>query len=234
MDNKYSKGTIYKIVDIGYNLCYLGSTCEELSKRMARHRGHYKDYQKGNCRHLTVFDIFDKHGVDHCKIELVEYYPCTNRAELLRREGWYIQQTECVNKLIMGRTKEEAKEAYKNVKQAYYHNNKEHVKDKVKAYCEENAQKVKEQHAQYYQKNKEMLAAKRKEYYAQNREVVREKQHIKYQQNKETICEKQKVWRANNKDKIKERDRRYYENLKQKRIEVETQISELKKKSDII
>ena len=42
--NRYENGKIYKIVDVGYNKCYIGSTCESLSKRMERHRKQYKEY----------------------------------------------------------------------------------------------------------------------------------------------------------------------------------------------
>ena len=40
--NKYQNGKIYKIVDVGYNKCYIGSTTETVSQRMARHRNCYK------------------------------------------------------------------------------------------------------------------------------------------------------------------------------------------------
>ena len=35
--SKYQNGKIFKIVDVGYSRCYIGSPCEELSQRMARH-----------------------------------------------------------------------------------------------------------------------------------------------------------------------------------------------------
>jgi len=44
MDNKYQRGQIYKIVDVGFNTCFIGSTIEPLSKRMSKHRSKYKDY----------------------------------------------------------------------------------------------------------------------------------------------------------------------------------------------
>ena len=46
-------GNIYKIVVVGYNLCYLGSTREKLSKRMERHRADYKIYVDGK-KHFTT------------------------------------------------------------------------------------------------------------------------------------------------------------------------------------
>ena len=54
--NKYQNGKIYKIVDVGYNKCYIGSTCEALSQRMARHRSNYKRYLQG--KHLAHTSSF--------------------------------------------------------------------------------------------------------------------------------------------------------------------------------
>ena len=38
--SKYQNGKIYKITDIGYSKCYIGSTCESLSNsRMSQDTG---------------------------------------------------------------------------------------------------------------------------------------------------------------------------------------------------
>ena len=104
--NKYQNGKIYKITDIGYNKCYIGSTCEELSMRMARHRGYYKYFLKcGKGSHIRSYDLFNEFGVENCKIELIEYYKCDTLAGLRRKEGEHIKNTtECVNKNVAGRT----------------------------------------------------------------------------------------------------------------------------------
>ena len=58
--NKYQNGKIYKIIDIGYNKCYIGSTCEELSMRMARHRSNFKRFLKGSSNnHIRSYDLFN-------------------------------------------------------------------------------------------------------------------------------------------------------------------------------
>ena len=44
INNKYQNGKIYKITDVGYNKCYIGSTTEGLSTRMARHRASFKQF----------------------------------------------------------------------------------------------------------------------------------------------------------------------------------------------
>ena len=60
----YRNGKIYKIEDVGGNLCYIGSTTKVfLSHRMATHRGDYKKWLAGKCNKITVMDIFEKYGV---------------------------------------------------------------------------------------------------------------------------------------------------------------------------
>ena len=56
--NKYQNGKIYKIVDVGYNKCYIGSTCEALSQRMARHRSNYKKVFAGQTFSTYQFFFF--------------------------------------------------------------------------------------------------------------------------------------------------------------------------------
>ena len=46
--SKHQNGKIYKIVDVGYSKCSTGSTCEELSQIMARHRQSYNTCLKSN------------------------------------------------------------------------------------------------------------------------------------------------------------------------------------------
>ena len=101
--NKYHNSKIYQIIDIGYNKCYIGSTTEELSMRMARHRGKYKSFLSGNYSCVSSFDLLNEYGVENCKIELIEYYKCDTLQELRKREGEHILNTECVNKNLAGR-----------------------------------------------------------------------------------------------------------------------------------
>ena len=97
--NRYQNGKIYKITDVGYNNCYIGSTTESLSQRMARHRKAYQSYTEGRSN-LTVFQIFHEYGRENCKIEWIENYPCNCKKELEAREGYHIRNTNCVNKVI--------------------------------------------------------------------------------------------------------------------------------------
>ena len=97
-NNKYASGKIYKVVDNAYTMCYYGSTIQLLSRRMVHHRMHYKLFGEGRRDRISVFDIFDAHGIDNCKIELVEECPCESKEHLHKRESFYIQNNECVNK----------------------------------------------------------------------------------------------------------------------------------------
>ena len=79
----YQNSKIYKIVDNGYNLCYYGSTVQPLSKRLSGHRKEYTQYMGGKrSRPTTVYQIFDEYGIENCKIELAELFPCNIKAEL--------------------------------------------------------------------------------------------------------------------------------------------------------
>ena len=135
MENKYANGTIYKLVDIAYTKCYVGSTCEKLSARMAKHRLKYKLYQEGRSPDkYTSFILFDEFGLDNVKIELIESFPCDNRDSVRKREGEYIRSECCVNKHYPNRTKSEywqmTKESTKERREKYRSDHKEQRKEK--------------------------------------------------------------------------------------------------------
>ena len=148
-ENKYQNGKIYKIVDIGYNKCYIGSTCESLNMRMARHRYKYKYYLQGKVEHTRSFYLFDEYCADNCKIELIEYFPCNTKEELLAREGHYIKTCECINKQIAGRTKAE-----------YNQENIEDNRERCKQWRKNNPDKHKASNRRYIAEHKEELSTK--------------------------------------------------------------------------
>ena len=149
--NKYHNGKIYKVVDIGYNKCYIGSTTENLSMRMVRHRSDYKRYKDGKMNKIMSFDLFDEYGIES-KIELIENVKCETKEELLKKEGEYIRQTDCMNKLLVGRTKKE-----------YYEDNREEVLNQHKKYRDEHKMEKQETDRIYREKNSEKIKEKQKE-----------------------------------------------------------------------
>jgi hypothetical protein len=97
---------------------YYGSTTQPLCKRISEHRSAYKRYKNGKGKeyYKSVFIIFDEFGLENCKIELVELFPCENKNQLHQKEGEYIKNNECVNKNIAGRTQKEYNKTYYNEK----------------------------------------------------------------------------------------------------------------------
>jgi len=191
----YKNGKIYKIADIGYNKMYIGSTTQRLSKRFSVHKYHYKLWKENKYCKLSVFDIYEEFGFDNCKIELIENYSCTSKEELLKKEGEYIKNNICVNKVIAGRTKKQ-----------YCEDNKEKIKQKFKQKYQDNKDNIK----QKYQDNKDKIIELKKVYYEDNKDKITNYNKSYYENNKNKIAEQKKTYRKANIDKIKERDKKYY------------------------
>ena len=158
-DNRYRRGAIYKIVDVGYNKCCIGSTTETLARRLASHKKEYKCFLNHKRRgQSTSFLLFEEYGLENCKIELVELFPCNSRVELCAREGHHIRSSDCVNKTIPGRTRQE-------YRLEYYAKNKEAIQAQTK---------------QYKHDNKEIVDERNRVYYVNNREAITEKRSVKF------------------------------------------------------
>jgi hypothetical protein len=139
----YNNGKIYKIepiIDHEEDEIYIGSTTKELlCQRMANHRYGYKSWKNGKFHKITSFDLFDKYGIDNCKIILLELVNAKSKDELVSRESFYIRSLNCVNKTILLRTQKE-----------YREDNKEVIKEHKKIYRENNKDKIKEHKRQEF------------------------------------------------------------------------------------
>ena len=137
------------ITDIAYTKFYYGSTYENLQKRFWRHKHIYKDYLQGKNSYIhSICLLFDEFGVDNCKIELVELYPTTSKIELLQREGHYIKNNDCINKVVAGRTSAE-----------YYQDNKEQCVKWNKDWHSKNREKANQRKRENYKKNIDTLTS---------------------------------------------------------------------------
>ena len=56
-ESKHTRGKIYKLTDKGYSKCYIGSTTETLSNRIAKHRNSYKRYLSNDASRTSCFDF---------------------------------------------------------------------------------------------------------------------------------------------------------------------------------
>ncbi len=93
--NRYATGKIYKIYVLGSDVCYIGSTCGPLTKRMAAHRADYKRFLAGKFNYISSFEILK---LDGAVITLVEDFPCERKDQLIARERHYVETINCVNK----------------------------------------------------------------------------------------------------------------------------------------
>ena len=155
----YKNAKIYKLWSPEGDDLYIGSTTQPLYARLSEHKK-----KRETCTSKILFEKYDD-----VRIELIESFPCENKDELNKREGEYIRNNICVNKVIAGRTKEEyyednkekLKEYMKEYDKEYYKNNKE----KIKEYQENNKQKIKEYMKEYREKNDEKIKEYKKEKY---------------------------------------------------------------------
>ena len=118
----YSKSKIYKIICSETQKIYIGSTIQPLSKRLYGHK-----HKKNKCKSNTFIEP---------KIYLVETVCCDSKEELHARERYHIENIDCVNKCIPGRTHKE--------------------------YCEKNKEKRKELYKKYREENKDIISKKSK------------------------------------------------------------------------
>lgn len=168
----YSNGKIYKICDVNEIMVYIGSTTQDLCERMAQHRRDYKRYKNGKINCITVFQIFEKFGIENCKIYLVENICCENKEQLLQMEAKYIRELQCVNKCIPDRTAKE-----------YYLDNKNKILEYKKQHYLNNKEKKKE----YYLNNKEKISEYKKSHRDRYNELARIRRAIKKQQPTDNI-----------------------------------------------
>ena len=178
----YRQGKIYRLVSDLSGLQYIGSKCDTLSRRMSGHRSHYKDFLYKNGQFTTSFQVLENADAT---IVLIENFPCDSKEELHRRERFYIETTECVNKMIPTRTLRE-----------YYVDNKDRILERCKRYSLLNP-------------------GVKKKYAENNRDIISEKHKRYYKDNRESILTRVSNLRKANSEAINERKRKYYNDNKE-------------------
>ena len=155
----YKNGKIYKITSNSTDKIYIGSTCQLLCKRIAKHRGNYKEFLNGKGCFITSYELIK---FDDSIITLIEDFPCERKEQLLSRERYYIELNKdiCVNKVIPTRTKKE-----------YNQDNRERLSAQHKQWREANADKVK----QHLETRKEQIQCKCGKFYSKLHKARHEK-----------------------------------------------------------
>ncbi len=118
-NNIYHQSKIYKIEPITEHEeheIYIGSTTKKyLSQRLTQHKSSYKKYLIDSINKYSIYDLFNKYGVENFNIFLLENYNCNDINELRTKEKEYIKKLKCINKITPGLTKDEKKEIKKYV-----------------------------------------------------------------------------------------------------------------------
>ena len=110
----YKDSKIYKIVCRKTGLVYIGSTTNKyLCNRLGQHNYRFKNKHTNQYTSSKVLE-----GGDYY-IELIELVVCNSKDELTKRERYWIENTECVNKQIAGQTKQEYRELIKEKQREY-------------------------------------------------------------------------------------------------------------------
>jgi hypothetical protein len=117
----YSKGIIYKITNDYNNDIYIGSTCDTLGRRYARHKTDFIN-NSNNCKARKLYKLMDEIGFERFLIKKICDYPCENLFELKHGEGKYICEMGTLNMRIAGRTQKEYQQTteYKKYHKQYH------------------------------------------------------------------------------------------------------------------
>ena len=140
---------IYALSSPHTNLLYIGSTCMSLGLRLRNHQELYKQFIKGSHnRKCSAFKLFEL-GFEDVRIETIDECEdiCCKKA-LLKKERFWIENNNCVNKNIPSRTALESSKAhyYNHIeeKKQYYIDNREKRIQYAKDYIKANQEKYNE------------------------------------------------------------------------------------------
>lgn len=131
----YENGKIYRIVCNKTGKQYIGATTIPLASRLSQHKKLFRNAK--TCMSREVLE-----GGDY-GIYLIEDCPADRKEQLLSRERYFIETTDCVNRKVPLRTKHE-----------YYMDNRDELIKKQLEWNRENADKLKQYKAKYIEKLK--------------------------------------------------------------------------------
>jgi hypothetical protein len=170
----YLIGIVYRIEHReNPQLRYIGSTMSKLTYRWREHKLGFKAWLVGrSSARVSVYSLFDEHGLDAFFICEIKQYKVCDRAHLRAYEQLHMNRLRCINermafsihRLYEIRYRAENIDRIRLRKREYYHSHAESMNARTKAYQLE---------------HKEELDVYRKEY--RTREHVREKARLKRQ-----------------------------------------------------
>ena len=175
LNNKYNNSMIYTIRSPHTDKFYIGSTTQKLCKRFTNHKSDYNAYVNNTGNYITSFKIIE---LGDSYIELLERFDCEDKNELEKREGelMRLHKDLCINKIIVGRTKQQYRldniDKIKQQQRQYKQDNTDKIKqyriynaDIIKKYRLDNSDKRKQYDKQYYlDKKKPKISIAKEDY----------------------------------------------------------------------
>lgn len=120
-------GKIYRVICNETNEVYYGSTIQPIKKRMYQHTRP----NKTNCRQII--------NRGNYRYEVCEEFTCDDKKFLLDRERYWIENNDCINKIIPNRTYKE-----------FYQDNRQKILNEKKQHYIKNRQRILDYKKQYY------------------------------------------------------------------------------------
>ena len=108
-------GLIYCIGNSFDDDKYVGSTTDDLSTRLIKHK-----WEAKRCPHIKLYKKFSELGFDKLFIDLLEEFPYDDKQQLRNREGEYIKQLGTLNTQVAGRTQKERSKEWLDKNREHY------------------------------------------------------------------------------------------------------------------
>ena len=165
----YQNSKIYKLICNETTDIYIGSTTLTLRERFELHKSDYIHRKSKNFGSNVLFDT------DIVSIKLIENYPCDNNEELIKREQYYIDSLDCVNKQNAFTSKEQKKLNDRlRLLNPIYKEKHQIAKKKYRA-----TEKGQQTEKNYKETHREIYRQSAKKYLEKNKDKVNEKKRIK-------------------------------------------------------
>lgn len=158
-------GSVYRIIHLESEICYVGSTFNELRHRWQQHRGVFKKRRENGLCGASIYPHFKKHGLDQFKMVLIKTYEVVDRAHLEAYETLWIRKLKACNRLQPFAIK-------KLTDKHSYNKNKDERCAKVRQYHHANRDEILVKQKLYREANKDAISA--------YREANQSKGHVKY------------------------------------------------------
>jgi hypothetical protein len=92
-------GSIYRIIHLHSNICYVGSTLDTVRNRWQGHRTAYKTWLKDETKSsISIYQYFKEYDIKNFKCILVKEYEVEDKNHLLAYEQLWINKLNTINK----------------------------------------------------------------------------------------------------------------------------------------